>query len=127
MAITKNVGRQEVIAARVTFAYGDVPTGSTYEAIDLPEGAVVIGGYVTYAGFAGGADMTLTISGGGASTAAIDTDAADGLTALTVNGSVVGAGGDTVDIAIGGTAATAGAGTLVVEYIVAGRAAFSQG
>lgn len=127
MAITKNAGRQEVIAAKVVANFDDIPTGSTYEAIDLPEGAIVTGGFVEYAGFAGGADMTLTVSGGGASTAAIDIDAGDDITALTIDGSVVAAGGDTVDIAIGGTAATAGVATLVVTYIVNGRAAFSEG
>lgn len=127
MAITKNVGRQEVIAARVSIVGTETVTTVLDEAVDLPEGAIVVGGYVEYASFAGGADMTLTVSGGGASTAAIDVDAADGLTELTFDGSVAAQGGDTVDVTLGGTQATAGVATLVVQYIVNGRAAFSEG
>lgn len=44
MAITKDSGRQWPLVAVVDFDYADIPAQATYEAIDLPAGAMVIGG-----------------------------------------------------------------------------------
>jgi len=131
MAITQSSSRQYPLVARVEFIEEDLPAAATYEAIELPAGSIVTGGYLEVGTlFDGGADNTLTISGGGCSTAAIDVDAtggSTGLTALTVTG-VVNAAGDTVDVALGGTiGGTAGVASLVVEYIIEDRDNENQG
>ena len=125
MAITQNSSRQYPLVARVTFIETDLPAAATYAAVDVPANSIVTGGYLEVGTlFDGGADNTLTISGGGCSTAAIDVDAtggSTGLTALTLTG-VVNAAGDTVDVTLGGTiAGTAGVASLVVEYIIVDR------
>lgn len=126
--ITKNVGRQEVIAAYVNIDGASLGAAGLAEAIDLPEGAIVVGGnlHVTTA-FTGGADITLAVSGGGVSLTATDADAGTSSNALTLTGAAVAAGGDTVDITSAGTTPTGGAAVLEVQYIVTGRAAFSEG
>lgn len=133
MAITKDVSRQTSLFASVTFDYADIPTTATvYEAIDLPPNAMVVGGklYVTTAWNSG---TTATVDIG-------DTTDPDRYSAtpcdLTATAPVAYAfdaspgghsslvGGLSVDLTtvFAGTAATAGEATLVVEYIIAGRA-----
>ena len=131
MAITKKAGRQEVISARVDFTFGtgaDVPLIGVYPAIDVPQGAVVVSGFV-YVSDATTATVDINIGDGGSSTryvAAVD-GAATGLTALVPTGYEYTAA-DTIDVAITvADPAAAGAATLVVNYVVDGRAAFSQG
>jgi len=133
MAITKKPGRQEVISARVTFTLGtaaseDVGVIGVYGAIDVPEGAVVVGG-------------SLVVSD--ATTATVDLDvgdgvtadrylsgvdgAATGLTALVPTGYVYPAA-DTIDVSVTvADADAAGTAELIVNYVVDGRTAFSQG
>ena len=133
MAITKDVGRQEVISARVTFTMGtaaseDIGVVGVYGAIDVPEGAVVVGG-------------SLTVSD--ATTATVDLDVGDGVTAdrylsgmdgaavalaaLVPTGYVYPAA-DTIDVSVTvADADAAGTAELIVNYIVEGRTAFSQG
>lgn len=133
MPITKNTGRQEVIAATVDFTYADVPTTATvYEALNLPANAVVVGGdfVVTTAWNTG---TTATIDIGDVTTGNrygndIDLKTA-ARTALTLTGFTVTNTQKTVNVtpALAGTAATAGAARLTVLYVVKGRAAFSQG
>jgi hypothetical protein len=131
MAITKKVGRQEVIAAKVDFTLGtgkDVSAVAVYGAIDVPEGAVVVGGYVNVSD-ATTATVDINIGDGGLSTryaSAVDA-AATGLTALVPTGYKYTAA-DTIDVAITVAAAeAAGTAELVVLYIVANRTEFSQG
>lgn len=42
MAITKNSGRQELVAAYVDFTYADLTNNVAVDAMDLPVGAVVV-------------------------------------------------------------------------------------
>lgn len=128
MAITKNSGRQEVIAARVAIDGATLGAAGLNEAIDLPEGAIVLSGTLNVTtAFTGGVDITLAVSGGGCTLSATDADTGVSVNALTVDGSTVGAGGDTIDVTSAGTTPTGGAAELIVQYIVAGRAAFSEG
>jgi hypothetical protein len=123
MAITASTARQYPLCARVTFVETDLPLAATaYAALTLPPNAVVIGGHLDIAtAFDGGADVTLTVSGGGVSTAALDADAAALHTLVTTTGDAQTAG-DTVDITLGGTiGGTAGVASLVIFYIVVGR------
>lgn len=130
MAITKNSGRQEVIAARVTGTFGtgaDIPVQGTYEAIDIPFGAVVVGGHFVVSD-ATTATVDVHVQSAALAVYAANIDgAATGLTALVPTGYKYTAP-DTIDIMVD-TADPAAAGTweLVVEYIVDGRSAFSEG
>ena len=131
MAITKNEGRQEVIAARVAGTFGtgaDIAVQGTYAAVDVPEGAIVVGGHFVVSD-ATTATVDVHIGDGGVTNRYADNvdGAATGLTALTITGFKYTAA-DTIDILVD-TADPAAAGTweLTVLYIVDGRAAFSQG
>lgn len=127
MAITVNAGRQEVISAVQKIDGATVGAAGAQGGIQLPEGAIVLRGSVFIpTAFTGGADITIAAAGGGLTIGATDADV--GTTGVgTVDGSVVGAGGATVDITTGGTTPTGGLAYVVVEYVVAGRAAFSEG
>jgi len=131
MAITKDSGRQEVIAARVVVTLGtgnDVAVQGTYGAIDVPEGAIIVGGFLNVSD-ATTATVDLNIGDGGSSTryaSAVD-GAATGLTALTLTGYKYTAA-DTIDLTVTvADPAAAGQFELVVLYVVDGRAAFAQG
>lgn len=127
MAIS-NAGRQEVIAAVLTFDTADFVAGED-GTIQLPEGAVVVSaGLAVTEAVAGDAGATLAISGGGITLAATAATSA-AYTAATVDGSVVGAGGATVAVTMAGDdgTATAGKANVIVQYVVEGRAAFSEG
>ena len=131
MAITKDVGRQEVIAAMLTVTLGtgnDIAVAGTYGAIDVPEGAVVVGGYINVSD-ATTATVDIHLGDGGVTNRYLDNidGAATGLTALTITGYEY-TTADTLDVLID-TADPAAAGQfeLVVLYVVNGRAAFSQG
>lgn len=131
MAITKDSGRQEVIAAKVTFTFGtgnDVPVQGTYEAIQVPEGAVVVGGYL-YVSDATTATAVADIGDGGSANRYKNDVALDatGLTALVPTGYQYTAQ-DTIDVVVAtADSAAAGSATLYVEYVVDGRTAFAQG
>ena len=131
MAITKNVGRQEVIAARVVVTLGtgtDIGVQGTYGAIDVPEGAVVVGGFINISD-ATTATVDIHLGDGGVVNRYLDNidGAATGVTALTLTGYKYTVA-DTLDIMVD-TADPAAAGQfeLIVLYVVDGRAAFSQG
>ena len=131
MAITKNYARQEVIAAKVDITFGtgtDIAVIGVFEAIEVPRNAIVVGGYINVSD-ATTATVDINIGDGGSSTryaTAVD-GAATGLTALTLTGYKYTAK-DTIDVAITVADPTAaGAAELVVEYIIDGRAEFSQG
>lgn len=131
MAITKNEGRQEVIAARVTGTFGtgnDIAVQGTYGAVDVPEGAIVIGGYLLISD-ATTATVDVHVGDGVADNRYADNvdGAATGRTALTITGYKY-TSADTIDIMVDtADPAADGAFELVVEYIVEGRAAFSEG
>lgn len=131
MATKKNAGRQEVISAVLTLDAADLDANGVVGAVDLPEGATVVSGLVNVvtAVAGAGAGATVALSGGGVTLAATDVDAGTSSNTVTVDGSVVGSGGTTVNVTLaGGTgAATAGKVNVIIDYVVEGRAAFSEG
>ena len=131
MSITKKVARQEVIAAKVDFTFGtgaNVPLIGVFPAIDVPEGAVVVGGYINISD-ATTAAVAVNIGDGVLSTryaTAVD-GAAVALTALVPTGYKYPTN-DTIDVAITiANPAAAGTAELVIQYVVVNRAEFSQG
>jgi hypothetical protein len=135
MAITKNTDRQEKIVAWVDVTVDDLTDGSAVEAIDLPAGAIILGGaYMLTTAFASQSADAVTVSCNGV-TYVNDANAADALAYIAFTMPTTTATGDnmlttpdTLDITwtATGTDSTVGAITLVVEYIVKGRSAFSQ-
>jgi hypothetical protein len=137
MAITKVDGRQNAVVARVSLTYaelGAAATGpDTLEAIDIPVGSTVIGGYTqVVTPFNHGTSAVIDIGDGGDPnryTASGTTDltaaagtrvALDFSTAVPTKYTTQ----DTIDVVYTavGTTATAGAVDLVVEYIMDDRA-----
>jgi hypothetical protein len=132
MAIPKNSGRQEVISAYVDVSYADLASGTAADAIDLPVGAIVIGGAVVVTAAFNSATSDALVVGDSASSNRFKSSfsiAATGLTALVPTGYVALATTSKVRVTWTGvgTAPTAGAFRLRVDYIVEKRAAFSQG
>lgn len=137
MPIKKLSGRQEVIAATADFTYADVTSGAYAAAVDLPGGAIVVGGHLAITTIFNSATTDQFSIGDkvGANAAAAATYAAQSAD-ITAPGAVpiVATGKkyaepSTVGIVWtgAGAAPSAGAGRLTVLYIVDGRAAFSQG
>ena len=131
MAVTKLSGRQEVIGAYLVVTFGtgtNIAATGTYGAIDVPQGAIVVGGHINVSD-ATTATVDIHIGDGGVTNRYADNidGAATGKTALTITNYEYTVA-DTIDIMID-TAAPAAAGQmeLYVEYIVNGRAAFSEG
>lgn len=126
MAIIRPAGRQTVLSAYVDFTYTDLTSGTAAACIDLPGGAVVVGGAVRIdTAFNSGTSDALVV--GDADTAnrykTSFSIAATGLTALVPDGAPYTARGQVkITWTAVGTAATAGAGTLRVDYIRRGRA-----
>lgn len=130
MSITKESGRQAIKIASVDFDFEDIgtaiQTAAVYEAIDLPPGAIVIGGaLVVKTAWVGptvaNADVGDTGDDDRYSSTIINLLVA-GRTALTLTGhaNLV----DTIDITYTSTVAvsTAGAARLEVQYFVPDRA-----
>lgn len=133
MSITKNSGRQEKVVAYVDVALANLVSGAAAAAIDLPIGAIVLGGHVVVTtAFDGETSDSLDV--GDASDAnrfsatPIDLQVA-ALTDLDVTGFVATKDEPSVTVTWTGVGAapTVGAFRLVVEYMVEKRAAFSQG
>jgi hypothetical protein len=125
MSITKNTGRQWPLVAEVSIAFGDTPTTATYyEALDLPPGAKVIGGGLTI-DTAWATATTPTFSVGDATTATRYLTTKDlTSTAGTYFPFVIATHGSAdvgVTYAFTGSAADAGAATLSVLYVIAGK------
>src|SRR5574337_3612 len=90
MAITKDPGRQEVIAARVVVTFGtgnDIAVQGTYPAIDVPEGAIIVGGFINVSD-ATTATVDIHLGDAGVTNRYLDNidGGATGLTALTLTG-----------------------------------------
>lgn len=131
MSIATESGRQEVICADVAFTHTSLTSGTYTMAINVPANAVLLSGFLVIdTAFNSGTSDTLTVG---------DTDSSNrykagingqvtGLTALVPTGTKLGVG---KSFGVGWTAAgstpTTGAGRLIVEYMVDGRASFSQG
>lgn len=131
MAITTNSDRQYGLTAVVDFAYGDLTSGTSADAVELPSDAIITGGHVYISTAFNSATTDVIIVG--------DTDddneyltstsiAALGLTALVPTGLKLSAGKKiTVTWTGVGTAPSAGAGQLVINYIRQGRSNENQG
>lgn len=137
MTITADRGRQAPLVAHMPFVLADMTDDTYVPMIDLPVGAIVIGGYLAITTlFNSGTDDKFSIgdqeTGGSADKteyAALSADiAATGQAAAVVpNGKEYTVGGTVGVVWNGsGTAPDAGAGILVVEYIIDGRASEVQ-
>lgn len=127
MAISKNTGRQWPLCAVVDIAYSDTPTTATfYEAADLPGNARVIGGaLVVKTAWATATTATFAVGDSGA--AARYLSATDLKTAgTTVFDFSTDDGSAPLDVGVTytetGSAATAGAAQLIIQYVIDGKA-----
>lgn len=137
MTITKKPGRQEVIAATADFTFADVTSGAYEGAVEVPAGAIVVGGHLAITTiFNSGTDDKFSIGDKVGSAAATATTYAAQSADITAPGAVAivptgkkYAEPSTIGVVWTGTGAapSAGVGRLTVLYIVDGRAAFSQG
>lgn len=138
MAITKNTGRQEAVVATVDYKLADLVNGTAVSAILLPANARItqVINRIGTAFNSGTTDALVIQSNEGTPKAYITIAAA--LNSLTAGLTSVAAStnlgfkntvASTIDVKWtgAGTAATTGTGTLIVEYVVDGRAAFAQG
>ncbi|CAN7451866.1 hypothetical protein LJR066_002838 [Acidovorax sp. LjRoot66] len=137
MPITKKSGRQEVIAATADFVYSDLVSGTYAAAVDLPGGAIVVGGHLAITTLFNSATTDQFSIGDkvGAASAGNTTYAAQSADITAVGAvPIVPTGKKSTEASTvgvvwtgAGTAPSAGAGRLTVLYIVDGRAAFTQG
>ena len=131
MSITVDSGRQDLLVADVDFTYADFTSGSPAAAIEVPAGAVVVGGFIVIdTAFDSATSDTIIVGDGGDDNryANAVNGASAALTALTITGYEY-TETDNIDIQWTGVGAapSAGAGRLVVHYYVDGRAAQNQG
>ena len=137
MPIKKLSGRQEVIAATADFTFADIVSGVYQPAVDVPAGAIVVGGHLAITTLFNSATTDqFSIGDKVGSAAAVNTTYAALSADITAVGAVplvpMGkkyAEPSTVGIVWtgAGAAPTAGVARLTVQYIVDGRAAFTQG
>lgn len=131
MAITKNDGRQSPIYATVAFTYEDFVSGTYQDAIEVPSNAVVASGsFEITEVFDSGTSDTFTVGDSADEDrykASINGQTA-AVTALVPTGKRYTAQDDvTITWTGAGAAPSQGAGMLIVEYIVVGRASHTQG
>ena len=126
MTISVPDTRQTVLVANVSFAFGDFTSGTGAAACALPQNAVVSGGQMVIdtAWDSGTSDGLEIGDAGSAARYLSSTDAQSAArTALVPTGYQVENANRNIliEVTSAGTAATAGAGRLQVEYIVEGR------
>lgn len=137
MAITKQAGRQEALTGMANFSYSDLVSGTPAAAVDLPANARVLSIDLRIdTAFNSGTSDALVIQNSEGTPKAFITIAA-GSGAVAVGGYVAAATNlgykNTVPSTINvkwtavGTAATAGAGTVIVTYVIENKAEVSQG
>ena len=119
MAITKSTARQWPLVAVVDFDYADIPAQATYEAIDIPAGAIVTGGILEIITPDTGNGTIAVHIGSTVLLAANDYDAA--ARTFFTETDVVSTAPDTVDIVVATANLTVGTFRLIVKYIIAGR------
>lgn len=132
MAIKKDSGRQQVESALLTINFGD-PTayGTAEDAIELPPGAIVVGGDITVDTAFNSTTNTITV--GDVTTANRYANAVDlktaARTALTVTGFTTTPTERFVraNLAYTGAAPTAGSVRIRVDFVVKGRAQHAWG
>lgn len=132
MPIKKNAGRQELISASLVINFNDpVAYGTAESAIDLPGGAILVGGDVTV--------LTAWNSATSATLKLGDTADDDRYTATPIDLKTAGRTALTITgyrhtvaeslkalLAQAGAAATAGQARISIQYYVLGRSAFTQ-
>lgn len=131
MSITKDSGRQDVACAIVPFTYADFASGVFQAAIELPLGAIVIGGAVA-----------ITTAFNSATTDLLDVGISTSTEKYGANFNVHATGSfpltglaqkeaNQIDMGLTwtgtGAAPTAGVGSLVVMYAKAKKVEWSQG
>ncbi|UOF79362.1 hypothetical protein [Caudoviricetes sp.] len=140
MAITKQAGRQEVISAKVGYTFSDLVSGTAVSAINLPANARILDvtNRIEVAFNSVTTDALVIRSNEGTPKNYISVSAGSGaLSTGLVSKAATGASSNvgflnplpsTIDVLwTGAGAITTGTGTLVVDYVVENRAAFSQG
>lgn len=138
MSITKKSGRQEVISARADFTFADLTSATAVPAIDLPAKARILSAYLKIgtAWNSATSDGVVVQSNESTPKAYVTISAASGAlsaglttVAASTNLAFVNPVASTLDVKWtgAGTAPTTGTATLIVEYVVDDRAAFSQG
>ena len=120
-------GRQSPLVAIAKVAYDDLTSGSAFEIVKLPYNSIVTGGYINVTTVWNSATSDVADIGDATddnrhTSSQVDLAAA-GRTALTLTG-YTNTGGENLNITWTGTGAapTTGAATIVVEYIIDGRA-----
>jgi hypothetical protein len=130
MAITKDTGRQWPLVAKVSFDYTKIPTTATaYEALDLPPGASVIGGaLIVDSPWLTVTTATLSVGDADAATRYLTTADLEAAAGTYYPFVIATKGSKDVNVtyAFTGAAATAGAATLVVQYVLDGKANETQ-
>jgi hypothetical protein len=131
MTIKLNVGRQEVITARVAFTLGtglDVSAQAVYPAIQVPQGAIILGGHL-YVSDDTSASVKIAVGDATLGTRYASNIAADSvaLTALVPTGFQYPTQDNVTITVSGATAAATGAAELIIRYLKVNRAEFSQG
>ena len=135
MAITKNEGRQEVIAASIDLAFDTLAAddATAESVIQVPEGAMVVGGQIVVTEVFDSTtsdvlDIGDSVDDDEYTATPIDLTSA-GATALDITAYVYTAQDNiAVEWTAGSTGtATQGTATLTVLYVVSGRTAFSEG
>ena len=116
-------GRQDVLVAVQAFDYSEMVDATAVPAVNVPPGAIVVGGQlVITTAFNSATSDTIAVGDGTNTYLAATSVAATGATAL--SGGLPYSVSDTVDLTWDGTGAvpSAGAGYLVLEYVIDGRA-----
>ena len=137
MPIKKLSGRQEVIAATADFVLADLANGVYNFAVDVPAGAMVVGGglAITVPFNSATTDVYSIGDKEGAAAASVATYAAVSADINVASSIPIVVTGkkylvpSTIGLVWTGTGggATVGTGRLTVLYVIDGRAAFSQG
>lgn len=126
----KNVGRQYPLVAYQEFTLSEMTSGSALLTVKLPAGAIVVSGFAFIStAFNSGTTDALTIGDGGSAARYATVTAGSGALSANLYKALTPTGyqytaADTVDLTWtgAGTAATTGAGYLLVTYIVENRA-----
>lgn len=130
MAITKDSGRQNVKCGYVEFDLADLTSGTRTPAIDVPAGAIVLGGFVGITeAFNSGTTDALIVGDSVDADEYATVSAASGALSLGLYKALTPTGyqytaNDAIELTWtgAGTAATTGAGYMLVYYIVDGKA-----
>jgi hypothetical protein len=134
MAIKKNPGRQTVITVIQPLNFdstankGEVDAIGTFNAIDLPSNAIVVGGYLNVkTGTTVGVTVALGDVGSAARYLAATSAVTVAKTALLTPGYQHTTPTTLFITVAGATPVIAAASEIVLQYVVSGRAEFSQG